>query len=75
MMKKSKVRDINALSIICLMIFTLFTQLFAERPRVSITVTFPDGQKREATAWETTPLEIAKEISKSMSERTVIAKV
>ncbi|GES81376.1 threonyl-tRNA synthetase [Rhizophagus clarus] len=45
------------------------------RPRVPITVTLPDGNKLEATAWETTPLEIAKNLSKSLSERIVIAKV
>ncbi|CAG8448725.1 11683_t:CDS:10 [Acaulospora colombiana] len=46
-----------------------------DKPRVPITVTFPDGQTREATSWETTPLDIAKAISKSLSERVVIAKV
>ncbi|CAI2183453.1 16771_t:CDS:10 [Funneliformis geosporum] len=46
-----------------------------KKSRVPITVTFPDGQTKEATAWETTPLDIAKAISKSLSERVVIAKV
>ena len=47
----------------------------AEKPRVKITITFPDGRTREGTAWETTPMDVAKEISRSLSERVVIAKV
>ncbi|CAG8585229.1 6274_t:CDS:10 [Diversispora eburnea] len=46
-----------------------------KKPRVPITVIFPDGNKKEAISWETTPMDIAKEISKSLSERIVIAKV
>lgn len=46
-----------------------------DRHRIPITVTLLDGQKLEAIAWETTPLEIAKNLSKSLYERTVIAKV
>lgn len=34
-----------------------------------------DGKTRIATAWETTPAQIAQEISKSLLERTVISKV
>ena len=49
--------------------------VMAEKPRVKITITFPDGRTREGTAWETTPMDVAKEISKSLSERVVIAKV
>ena len=44
-------------------------------PRVPITVSFPDGKQVAATAYETTPMMIAKEISKSLAERTIIAKV
>ncbi|CAG8598483.1 8746_t:CDS:10, partial [Racocetra fulgida] len=46
-----------------------------KKPRVPITVTFPDGNTKEAIAWETTPMDLAKQISKSLSERIVIAKV
>jgi len=35
----------------------------------------PDGSLREGTAWETSPLDIAKQIAKSLAERVVIAKV
>lgn len=40
-----------------------------------IHVTLPDGTTKTGTSWETSPLDIAKEISKSLSERVVIAKV
>ena len=35
----------------------------------------PDGSERKAKSWETSPLDVAKDISKSLSERIVIAKV
>ncbi|KAG9305630.1 hypothetical protein G9A89_001691 [Geosiphon pyriformis] len=46
-----------------------------KKSRDSITVTFPDANTKPAVSWESTPLEIAKGISKSLSERIVIAKV
>ncbi|KDQ13759.1 hypothetical protein BOTBODRAFT_44972 [Botryobasidium botryosum FD-172 SS1] len=45
------------------------------QPRQAISVTMPDGSARQGTSWETSPMDIAKEISKSLSERVVIAKV
>ncbi|TFK17681.1 threonyl-tRNA synthetase [Coprinopsis marcescibilis] len=45
------------------------------QPREEITVTMPDGNERKATSWETSPMDIAKDLSKSLSERIVIAKV
>ncbi len=35
----------------------------------------PSGNETKGTSWETTPLAIAKGISKSLVERTVIAQV
>ena len=35
----------------------------------------PDGSERKAKSWETSPLDVAKDVSKSLSERIVIAKV
>ena len=35
----------------------------------------PNGSQRKGTSWETSPMDIAKEVSKSLSERVVIAKV
>ncbi len=49
---------------------------FAEsQAREAITITMPDGSSRQGTAWETSPMEVAKQISKSLSERIVISKV
>ncbi|KAJ1035870.1 hypothetical protein NDA13_000529 [Ustilago tritici] len=48
---------------------------FAAKPRQPITVTMPDGSTRQGTSFETSPMDIAKEISKSLSERIVISKV
>ncbi|KAJ1018138.1 hypothetical protein NDA16_005004 [Ustilago loliicola] len=48
---------------------------FAAKPRQPITVTIPDGSTRQGTSYETSPMDIAKEISKSLSERIVISKV
>jgi threonyl-tRNA synthetase len=35
----------------------------------------PDGAQRTGTSWETSPMMVATQISKSLSERIVIAKV
>ncbi|SJK99833.1 probable THS1-threonyl tRNA synthetase, cytosolic [Armillaria ostoyae] len=60
----------------------MFEELKAEydasvkaKPREDITITMPDGSTRSGKSWETSPMDIAKEISKSLSERIVIAKV
>ncbi|KAI0305184.1 tars protein [Multifurca ochricompacta] len=60
----------------------IFEELKAEydafvqaQPRQEITIDLPDGTGRKGTSWETTPMDIAKEISKSLSEKIVIAKV
>lgn len=50
-------------------------QAIAQKPRESINITLPDGRVHIGTSWETTPLEIVRGISKSLAERTVIAKV
>ncbi len=47
----------------------------AEQPRKPITVTLPDGKSVEATSWETTPFQVARDISSSLSERIIISKV
>ncbi|KAJ3082336.1 threonyl-tRNA synthetase [Quaeritorhiza haematococci] len=47
----------------------------AAKPRTPITVTLPDGRSMDGTAWETTPHDIAKLLSKSLAERAVISKV
>ncbi|PKI85225.1 threonine--tRNA ligase [Malassezia vespertilionis] len=48
---------------------------YAAADHCSIKITLPDGSQREGTAFETSPMDIAQTISKSLSERIVIAKV
>ncbi|KAJ3519644.1 hypothetical protein NM688_g9271 [Phlebia brevispora] len=45
------------------------------QPRQEIEITLPDGSSRKGTSWETSPMDIAKEISKGLADRIVIAKV
>ncbi|KAI8392418.1 Aminoacyl-transfer RNA synthetases class-II family profile [Nakaseomyces glabratus] len=52
-----------------------YQEKVASMPRVPITIVLKDGAKKEATAWETTPMEIARGISKSLADRLCIAKV
>lgn len=47
----------------------------ADKPRVAITVTLPDGRQLPGTAWETRPYDLARGISKSLADRTVISRV
>ncbi|KAI0050277.1 tars protein [Auriscalpium vulgare] len=54
---------------------TKYDEFVKAQPREEITVTLPDGSERKATSWQTSPMDVAKEISKSLSERLVIAKV
>ncbi|KAG8851649.1 threonyl-tRNA synthetase [Tulasnella sp. 330] len=50
-------------------------EFIKNQPRQEISITLPDGTVKRGTSWETSPMDIAKEISKSLSERVVIAKV
>ncbi|OCH92766.1 threonyl-tRNA synthetase [Obba rivulosa] len=45
------------------------------QPREEIDITLPDGSVRKGTSWETSPMDVAKEISKGLADRIVIAKV
>lgn len=47
----------------------------ASMPRVPLKVVLKDGAEKEATAWETTPMDIAKGIAKSFFEKQCISKV
>ncbi|KAF7732118.1 threonyl-tRNA synthetase [Apophysomyces ossiformis] len=46
-----------------------------QKLREPITITLPDGSVKEGNSWETSPMDIALGISKSLAERMVIAKV
>ncbi|KAI1316401.1 threonyl-tRNA synthetase [Mortierella claussenii] len=50
-------------------------KIAAAQPRLPITITMPDASHRQGVAWQTSPMDIAKSISKSLAERVVIAKV
>ncbi|GAA5915440.1 threonine--tRNA ligase THS1 [Sporobolomyces salmoneus] len=52
-----------------------YDEKVANMPREPITVTLPDGTTKEGTSWESSPMSIALGISKSLAEKTVIAKV
>ncbi|KAH9816732.1 hypothetical protein DFH28DRAFT_1124859 [Melampsora americana] len=45
------------------------------KPREKILVQLPTGEPKEGTSWETTPMEIARGLSKSLADRIVIAEV
>lgn len=47
----------------------------ATQPRKPIKIEMPDGAKKDAVAFETTPLDIARGISKSLAESVVVAKL
>ncbi|KAK1069222.1 threonyl-tRNA synthetase [Friedmanniomyces endolithicus] len=47
----------------------------AKQPREDIEITLPGGSPKHGKSWETTPSALAREISKSLLERTVIARV
>lgn len=46
-----------------------------EMPRQPIKITLPDGKVKDGVSFETTALEIAKQISNSLAEKLVVAKV
>ncbi|GBP35773.1 Threonine--tRNA ligase, cytoplasmic [Eumeta japonica] len=52
-----------------------FVDELAAKPEMNIAVTLPDGKIVEATAWRTTPYEIAKSISQGLADSTIIARV
>lgn len=47
----------------------------AKQPREEIEITLISGDVKKSTSWETSPAHIAREISKSLFERTVISRV
>ncbi|CAL9735774.1 hypothetical protein MOSE0_I04104 [Monosporozyma servazzii] len=52
-----------------------YNEKVAEAPRNPLKIVLKDGSIKEATSWETTPMDIAKEIAKSLPDRLCIAKV
>lgn len=52
-----------------------YDEFVRNQPRNPIKVSLPDGNSVDGVAWETSPMEIAKNISKSLSEKIVSCKV
>ncbi|QSL64800.1 hypothetical protein MERGE_002102 [Pneumocystis wakefieldiae] len=52
-----------------------FKREIQNKERLEIDIILPDGSSLKGMSWETTPLEISKRISKSLSERVLIAQV
>lgn len=55
--------------------FNCFLITGIDQPRQEIQITMRDGSIRKGMTWETSPMDIGKEISKSFVDRMVIAKV
>ena len=49
--------------------------LVAQKPKNPIKITMPDGGVKEGVSWETTPMDIAKQISNSLAKKVVVAEV
>ncbi|CAH7667436.1 threonyl-tRNA synthetase [Phakopsora pachyrhizi] len=45
------------------------------KPKEKILIQLPQGEPKEGVSWNTTPMEIARSLSKSLAERVVIAEV
>lgn len=56
-------------------VLALRAEEVASLPRTPITVTLPDGKELPGTAYETSPFDIAMEISKGLADSCVTAKV
>jgi len=52
-----------------------YLQDLESKPRNPITISLPDGSTKTGTSWETTPLQIASQISNSLAKSIVVAKV
>ena len=52
-----------------------YDEEIAKKERTPITIALPDGKTHAGKAWETTPGDVARSISKSLYENTVVAEV
>jgi threonyl-tRNA synthetase len=59
----------------------IFDELFKEQQaayalkKKPIKVTLPDGKVKDGEAWQTTPIDIAKQLSNSLPDKVIVAKV
>ncbi len=49
--------------------------ILADLPDIPIKITLPNGDKVDAIAGKTTPMDIAKSLSRSLAKEVVVAKV
>lgn len=47
----------------------------ADKPRIEITIALPDGTEKKGVSYETTPMDIAKGISKNLMKEVIVAEV
>ncbi|KFH04316.1 threonyl-tRNA synthetase family protein, partial [Toxoplasma gondii MAS] len=50
------------------------TRRLKEKPRREISIELPDGSKKSGTAFETSPYDVALQISKGLAEASLVAK-
>ena len=55
--------------------YSKYQQSLSQLPSEAITITLPNGSVKAGTSFKTTPLDVAKEISRSLAERVIVAKV
>ena len=53
----------------------MYDDKVASKDRTPIKVTLPDGKVVDGKAWETTPYDVAAQISKGLADNAVVAKV
>jgi len=56
-------------------LFAAQTDKYASLPQQSISITLPDGAKKEGTSFKTTPLDVAKMISSQLAKKIIVAQV
>ena len=52
-----------------------YAERIAQKPKNPIKITMPDGSVKDGVSWETTPMDIAKQISNSLAKKIIVAEV
>lgn len=55
--------------------YSKYLESLSTLPSETIQITLPNGGSKTGTSFKTTPLDVAKEISRSLAERVIVAKV
>ena len=56
-------------------LYSKYLNYLSQKPKEPISITLPDGAKKEGVSWETSPFEVARSISKKLAESCLVAKV